>query len=288
MSGQEPHSEPPKPSKRKGTRSVSSLTPSQLARKRANDREAQRAIRLRTKEHIERLERELAEYKSGRTQDEWTKLIKRNKELETEVIAMREVLNHLQHNRYPPTAFETDGLPNVGGHTLARAPSFGQGVGDYTSASAPGYPASYLPTPEPCAEWPVSIPTMPVQSNGSSPNSSAGHNEEGTYAQVEYPMPTSIPPMMGVVMPPTSMAGSIPASMAASIPPQLDPSTADQLKYEDMEAAAADNQGYPNPNMSQQSAAASYLQQSHGWAHPVYSAGPGYYTTAPAGQTAAI
>ncbi|KAJ2976984.1 hypothetical protein NQ176_g4629 [Zarea fungicola] len=41
-----------------GPRSVSTLTPSQLARKRANDREAQRAIRARTKEHIERVEEE--------------------------------------------------------------------------------------------------------------------------------------------------------------------------------------------------------------------------------------
>ncbi|KAH7248379.1 hypothetical protein B0J15DRAFT_400930 [Fusarium solani] len=45
--------EPAEP-KRKGTRSGSTLTPSQLARKGANDREAQRAIRARTKEHIER------------------------------------------------------------------------------------------------------------------------------------------------------------------------------------------------------------------------------------------
>ncbi|KAF2859348.1 hypothetical protein K470DRAFT_265345 [Piedraia hortae CBS 480.64] len=42
---------------RAGTRSVSTLTPAQLERKRANDREAQRAIRQRTKDHIENLER---------------------------------------------------------------------------------------------------------------------------------------------------------------------------------------------------------------------------------------
>ena len=66
-----------------GTRSVSTLTPSQLARKRANDREAQRAIRARTKEHIERLERELEELKSRQNRDETVQnLIKRNKELE--------------------------------------------------------------------------------------------------------------------------------------------------------------------------------------------------------------
>ncbi|KAF2401692.1 hypothetical protein EJ06DRAFT_555349 [Trichodelitschia bisporula] len=45
---------------RAGTRSVSTLTAAQLERKRANDREAQRAIRQRTKDHIEQLERRIA------------------------------------------------------------------------------------------------------------------------------------------------------------------------------------------------------------------------------------
>lgn len=52
-----------------GTRSVSTLTPAQLARKRANDREAQRAIRARTKEHIDRLERENEELKKAQNAD---------------------------------------------------------------------------------------------------------------------------------------------------------------------------------------------------------------------------
>jgi Mg2+ and Co2+ transporter CorA len=72
---------------------VSTLTPSQLARKRANDREAQRAIRARTKEHIERLERELEELRSRHSRDETVQdLIKRNKALERELMALRESL----------------------------------------------------------------------------------------------------------------------------------------------------------------------------------------------------
>lgn len=50
---------------RAGTRSVSTLTPAQLQRKRANDREAQRAIRQRNKEHIENLERRIEELSIG-------------------------------------------------------------------------------------------------------------------------------------------------------------------------------------------------------------------------------
>ncbi|PNS17331.1 hypothetical protein CAC42_7014 [Sphaceloma murrayae] len=55
-------SQPRKRASRAGTRSVSNLSAAQLERKRANDREAQRAIRQRTKDHIESLERKVAEY----------------------------------------------------------------------------------------------------------------------------------------------------------------------------------------------------------------------------------
>jgi len=48
---------------RAGTRSVSTLSTAQLERKRANDRDAQRAIRQRTKDHIDGLERTIAELK---------------------------------------------------------------------------------------------------------------------------------------------------------------------------------------------------------------------------------
>ena len=72
---------------------MSTLTPSQLARKRANDREAQRAIRARTKEHIENLEREIDELKSQQSRDQAVQdLLGRNKALEEEVRRLRETL----------------------------------------------------------------------------------------------------------------------------------------------------------------------------------------------------
>ncbi|KAG4269038.1 hypothetical protein FPRO04_12315 [Fusarium proliferatum] len=82
-------------SKRKatGTRSVSTLTPSQLARKRANDREAQRAIRARTKEHIDRLERELEDLKSNQGRDQTVQeLLRRNQALEEELMRFKETM----------------------------------------------------------------------------------------------------------------------------------------------------------------------------------------------------
>jgi serine phosphatase RsbU (regulator of sigma subunit) len=74
-----------------GTRSVSTLTPAQLARKRANDREAQRAIRARTKEHIERLESEIDELRGMQNRDQAVQeLLRRNRALEDELNRLRE------------------------------------------------------------------------------------------------------------------------------------------------------------------------------------------------------
>ena len=56
------------PSKKRRTgansRGVANLTPEQLARKRANDREAQRAIRERTKNQIDALNRRIQDLES--------------------------------------------------------------------------------------------------------------------------------------------------------------------------------------------------------------------------------
>jgi hypothetical protein len=80
---------------RAGTRSVSTLTAAQLERKRANDREAQRAIRQRTKDHIDGLERQIRELAA--VSDASSKLMQamqRNQELEQENALLRNRLNH--------------------------------------------------------------------------------------------------------------------------------------------------------------------------------------------------
>lgn len=80
---------------RAGTRSVSTLSAAQLERKRANDREAQRAIRQRTKDHIENLERRISELTG--TQEAREKLFlatqQRNRELEEENAYLRNRLS---------------------------------------------------------------------------------------------------------------------------------------------------------------------------------------------------
>jgi regulator of replication initiation timing len=82
---------------RAGTRSVTTLTAAQLERKRANDREAQRAIRQRTKDHIADLERQIQELTAQRnanSSDKLMELMRRNEELEQENAILRSRLSH--------------------------------------------------------------------------------------------------------------------------------------------------------------------------------------------------
>lgn len=93
---------------RAGTRSVSTLTADQLARKRANDREAQRLIRQRTKEHIEQLEtrvRELSQRQeeSGELEEVW----KRNLQLEHELKQLRETTARLARTINSPALLQS-------------------------------------------------------------------------------------------------------------------------------------------------------------------------------------
>jgi TolA-binding protein len=79
----------PEPSskKRKATysaRGVASLTPEQLAKKRANDREAQRAIRERTKAQIESLERQIQELTSQQPYQELQTVIRQKDAIQAE------------------------------------------------------------------------------------------------------------------------------------------------------------------------------------------------------------
>lgn len=111
------------------------MTPAQLARKRANDREAQRAIRARTKEHIERLERELEQYKKlYSTDDRIQELAKRIDALESENKTLREQATQ-------------NGLPVP--TTPAGSTSFHHGKDDTRRASRPPADATTLSRSQP-------------------------------------------------------------------------------------------------------------------------------------------
>ncbi|CAL3967577.1 unnamed protein product [Diplocarpon coronariae] len=83
---------PKRRASRAGTRSVASLTPEQLARKRANDREAQRSIRQRTKTHIEELEQRIRDLSDDKDARNFEQIKRRNAELEEELRRLRELL----------------------------------------------------------------------------------------------------------------------------------------------------------------------------------------------------
>jgi hypothetical protein len=65
------------------------LSKAQLARKRANDREAQRNIRQRTKEHIANLEKKVRELEQSGRASSIERVIKRNRALEQEIEKLR-------------------------------------------------------------------------------------------------------------------------------------------------------------------------------------------------------
>ncbi|KAI1439133.1 hypothetical protein GGR50DRAFT_2822 [Xylaria sp. CBS 124048] len=145
--------------KRKAIRSVSTLTPSQLARKRANDREAQRAIRARTKEHIENLEREIDELRSQQNRDQTVQdLLGRNRALEDEIRRLRDSLGVRTSG---PAYNGSSSQPSPYGHSTPEYPMVSD-MPPYSNVS------------DTTSVWPASLP-----STGSSPSSPAALEEYG-------------------------------------------------------------------------------------------------------------
>ncbi|XRM40008.1 hypothetical protein ABZX51_003332 [Aspergillus tubingensis] len=116
ISSASPAPEPPTAKKREsraGTRKVTSLSAEQLERKRANDREAQRTIRQRTKDHIERLEHQVAELKvKGEHRP--------NVALEQEIRALKHQLARASRQEYPGMSYKDASNPNPQAAAITR------------------------------------------------------------------------------------------------------------------------------------------------------------------------
>ena len=78
-----------------GSRGVATLTPDQLAKKRANDREAQRAIRERTKQTIESLERRIHELESQQPYQELQVVVRQKDAVQAENDEIRRRLTNI-------------------------------------------------------------------------------------------------------------------------------------------------------------------------------------------------
>ncbi|KAI9150406.1 hypothetical protein HJFPF1_10172 [Paramyrothecium foliicola] len=261
--------EPVKPSKRKAetTRDVwgvffpPDVVVTFLARKRANDREAQRAIRARTKEHIERLERELEDLKSNQNRDKTVQeLLRRNKALEEELFRIKETvgvsitsspyqsagMNCSPPSLLPPSPADMAPLPSVYDDNLStgtgavhspRSSPFPQA--DYSPL--PDYsPQSYVPLPSSCEPWTSQV----VSSTVSSPTSSAANPEE--YGAPAY-IPTSVPSSM------------LPSNNSSSSNVTLSSTKSVKNEFDDV----ASNDAFPvsNPPMPS-SIPSTYIQQS--------------------------
>lgn len=74
------------------SRGVANLTPEQLARKRANDREAQRAIRERTKNQIDRLNQRIAELESQQPYNDLQVVLREKEAIQAENADIRKRL----------------------------------------------------------------------------------------------------------------------------------------------------------------------------------------------------
>ncbi|KAL8635414.1 MAG: hypothetical protein Q9228_007093, partial [Teloschistes exilis] len=85
----------PKRRRTSGTasRGVANLTPEQLAKKRANDREAQRAIRERTKTQIETLERKIHDLSNQQPYQELQAVLRQKQYVEAENVHIKKTLN---------------------------------------------------------------------------------------------------------------------------------------------------------------------------------------------------
>jgi hypothetical protein len=110
---------PPDP--RVGTRSVNTLSAAQLARKRANDREAQRVNRQRTREHIENLERQVTEL--SKQKGHLHKVLQRNSDLKAQIAVLRRQFTDmallLQYRQTPSVQSFTDADPAYGTSTYS-------------------------------------------------------------------------------------------------------------------------------------------------------------------------
>lgn len=114
-------------------RGVANLTPEQLAKKRANDRQAQRAIRERTKAHIDSLEQRVQELSSQKPFLDLQAALKQNEAIQAENREIRQALKAVMDIIQPLV-----GKPSESCNSKApgRIPVGGQ-VGKLTSSGVP-------------------------------------------------------------------------------------------------------------------------------------------------------
>ncbi len=97
-----------------GSRGISTLTPEQLAKKRANDREAQRAIRERTKIQIQTLETKIRELTEQRPFLELQNALRQKELVEAENEDLKRKLTSIMSIVQPLNGMPGPGMSSTG------------------------------------------------------------------------------------------------------------------------------------------------------------------------------
>ncbi|OAQ60025.1 hypothetical protein VFPPC_10108 [Pochonia chlamydosporia 170] len=214
-----------------GNRSVSSMTVAQRERKRANDRRSQRASRARTRQHIHHLERELESLRhigpeeSGDENSAIQELVRRNQELEIELIRLRSTsasplstssnFSNISsarqvHFQSPRDQVATD-APSVYIPEVMVPVDGGQGIGPTAPLPAPPLPGSFGNAPDlqshvdnyslPISYASVDIPRSTPNSRLNSHNNGYSHDGIGTVVQhPQYAVQTNAGPAGTIVL----------------------------------------------------------------------------------------
>ncbi|KAM3078153.1 hypothetical protein ACMFMF_004562 [Clarireedia jacksonii] len=138
------------------SRGVANLTPEQLAKKRANDREAQRSIRQRTKNQIENYERKIRELTSQQPYQELQHVMRQKEMVEAENLDIKKRLSQVisliqpilgSHGFEAPTQYSSPPTcppPNRPG-SANRNVSTPNSINSPGSIAGPSWPTSNTP-----------------------------------------------------------------------------------------------------------------------------------------------
>lgn len=127
------------------SRGVANLTPEQLARKRANDREAQRAIRERTKTQIDRLNQRIRDLESQQPYHDLQVVLREKEAVQAENADIRKRLESVV-SIIQPILRATGGLNGQYGCVLLQLSADKSRIGRRSRAFAPPHPPT-PPTP---------------------------------------------------------------------------------------------------------------------------------------------
>ncbi|ERF69856.1 hypothetical protein EPUS_05398 [Endocarpon pusillum Z07020] len=186
-------------------RSVSSLSAKQLERKRANDREAQRLIRQRTKDRIDGLEQEISELRSEN--ERLRRCLKPRSPREADVL-------HSRHNFEPGnTSWNRSKVMNVSRGRLAPFHETVQSAQETSQETcSPVAPDSFTTS---CATAPLDMNSSLYYWGASAACASSDGSVDGVHTQFERALP---PPVYPSFVPSYQVQQSSPVTLHCVLP----------------------------------------------------------------------